>query len=81
MAESGEALGLDPPEFSGSPMERLTTAEARIRELERAIELDAAHAAYRAGMGASEWEAFVGTATWDVLKNRALSQPPSEEQG
>lgn len=47
-----------------------------------AIETDAARRAYEAGLGASEWEAFVSKATWAVLARvRARQEDPNTAGG
>lgn len=58
----------------------LLTARERERTLREAIERDAAYAAYKADLGASEWRAFVGQWTWAALVASSGGQtPPSGE--
>lgn len=54
--------------------------QERERKLREAIEYDAALAAYKADLGATEWEAFVGKNTWDALvASSGGDQPPAGE--
>lgn len=48
-------------------IERNAKLEAQLQELREAVESDAATAAYKAGLGATEWEAFVGKRAWSLL--------------
>lgn len=47
--------------------DRARKAEGERDALREAIERDAADRAYAAGMGASEWQAFVSPRLWDAL--------------